>query len=196
MAAFADALDLKTAVGDHVGNRSISDVWPRLVQMAETTLNQKLRTVWQETPLSLTFADGESDLPADFLEMIDAYGLCGYQMRASMRADSRLKGTSYTRYSIGSGKIYIRGFTGNRDILYYAALPTLSASLSASNWLLERNGNVYLYAVGLEAAKFLKDVDLAQATKALLDGEMMSLKIDDDRMRWGGAVVRVQGMTP
>lgn len=196
MAAFVDALDLKTAVGDHVGNRSISDVWPRLVRMAETQLNQRLRTVWQETADTLTFTGGEAPLPADFLEMIDVYGPCGYQMRASMRADSRRPGTSFSRYSIGSGKIYIRGFSGDKDILYYAAIPTISASLSATNWLLERNGDVYLYAVGLQAAKFLKDLELSQATDQLLSFALQALKIDDDRSRWSNAVVRVQGMTP
>ena len=70
MPAFNDALDLKTAVGDHVGSRSISDVWSRLVQQSETQLNQRLRTVWQVTDDTLTFANGEAALPADFLEMI------------------------------------------------------------------------------------------------------------------------------
>lgn len=196
MAAFNDALDLKAAVGDHLGNRSVSDVWPRLVQSAETYLNHKLRTVWQETDDTLTFASGEADLPADFLEMIDVYGPCGYRMHSGLRSDRQRPGMSHTRYSIGSGKIFIRGYTGDKDILYYAALPTLSASLSATNWLLERSGNVYLYAVALEAAKFLKDVDLSQATKTLLDSEMLALKIDDDRRRWSNGIVRVAGPTP
>lgn len=196
MAAFNDALDLKFAVSDHVGNRNISDVWSRLVQSAETYLNQKLRTVWQETDATLTFTDGEADLPADFVEMIDVYGPCGYRMHAALRADRQRPGMAFSRYSIGAGKIFIRGYTGDKDILYYAALPTLSTGLSSTNWLLSQCGNVYLYAVGLEAAKFLKDVELSQATKALLDDVMSSLKIDDDRTRWSNAVVRVQGLAP
>jgi hypothetical protein len=196
MAAFNDALDLKTAVGDHLGNRSISDVWPRLVQQAETLLNQRLRTTWQVTSDTLTFASDEADLPADFLEMIDVYGPCGYRMHSGLRSDVKRPGMSYSRYSIGGGKIYIRGFTGDKDILYYAAIPTISGSLSASNWLLERNGDLYLYAVGLEAAKFLKDVDLAQATRALFEDSYKALKIADDRQRWSNGIVRVAGMTP
>lgn len=196
MTAFLDALDLKAAVGDHVGNRSLSDVWPRLVQMAETQLNQRLRTVWQETAATLAFVNGEADLPADFLEMIDVYGPCGYQMRASQRADSRRPGTSFSRYSVGAGKVYIRGFSGDKDILYYAAIPTISGALSASNWLLQRYGDVYLYAVGLQAAKYLKDVELSQATDQLLGFALQAVKIDDERQRWANSVVRVQGPTP
>lgn len=196
MAAFNDALDLKTAVGDHVGNRSLSDVWPRLVQMAETQLNQRLRTVWQVTDATFTFASGESPLPDDFLEMISVLGHCGYQMRSGMRVDSHRPGTSHSTYSVGSGKVFIRGFTGDRDVSYYAKIPTLSGSLSATNWLLEKYPDAYLYGVGLQAAKYLKDVDLAQTTDQLFGFAIQAIKIDDERHRWSNSIVRVQGLTP
>lgn len=196
MAAFADVLDLKFAVADHVGNRSISDVWPRLLQMAETQLNQHLRTLWQVTSDTLTFTDGEADLPADFLEMIDAYGPVGYRMHAGLRSDTRRPGTSYSTYSIGSGKMFIRGFSGDKDILYYAAIPTLTDSGNDPNWLLTKYPDVYLYAVGLQAAKHLKDVELAQATDQLLGFALQAVKIDDERQRWANGVVRVQAQTP
>ncbi|MGN6535208.1 MAG: phage adaptor protein [Mesorhizobium sp.] len=196
MAVFADALDLKTAVGDHVGNRSISDVWPRLVQQAETQLNQRLRTVWQVTDATITMTDGEGDLPSDFLEMIDVFGPCGYRMRAGLPSDLKRPGTSFATYSIGAGKLRIRGFGGDKAVSYYAALPTISGSLSASNWLLEQYGDCYLYGVGLQAAKYLKDVDLAQATDQLFGFAMQAVKIEDERQRWSNSVVRVAGMTP
>jgi hypothetical protein len=196
MTAISNTLDLRFAVSDHVGNRAISDVFPRLIQMAETQLNQRLRTVWQQTDDTLTFSDGEADLPCDFLEMISMYGATGYQMRAGMRADQKRPGMSHTTYSIGDGKAYIRGFTGDRDILYYASIPTLTGSLNSSNWLLQRYPDVYLYAVGLQAAKFLKDVELSQATDQLLGFSLQAIKIDDERQRWSGAVVRVAAPTP
>jgi hypothetical protein len=196
MAAFVDALDLKTAVGDHVSNRSISDVWPRLVLQAETQLNQKLRTVWQVTDATLTFVDGEAPLPTDFLEMLHVYGPCGYQMRSGMRVDSRRPGTSFSAYSIGAGKIFIRGFSGDKEVTYYAALPTISGSLSASNWLLDQYGDCYLYGVGLQAAKYLKDVDLSTATDQLFSYAVQEVKIADDRMRWSNGVVKVQAQCP
>lgn len=196
MPAFADALDLKFAVGDHVGNRSISDVYARLVLMAETQLNQRLRTLWQVKDDTLSFTDGEADLPADFLEMLSVYGLVGSQLHSGPRGDQRRPGTSFSTYSIGDGKIYIRGFSGDRDIQYYAAIPTISGSLSATNWLLERYPETYLYAVGLQAAKWLKDVELAQATDQLFGFAIQAIRVDDERARWGNGIVRVQGLTP
>ena len=196
MSALLDYLDLRFAVTDHVGNRNISDVMPRLVQMAESSLNKKLRCRQQITADTLTFTDGVADLPDDFAEMSSVYGLNGRKMRASILGDARRSGSEYAKYSIDSSKIYIYGFSGDRDIEYYAKLPTLTTSASASNWLLQEAPDVYLYAVGLEAAKFLKDVDLTQATKTLLDDALQSLAIDDERARWANSVVRVQGPTP
>jgi hypothetical protein len=196
MAAFSDALDLKTAVGDHIGQRSISDVWPRLVQQAEVQLNMKLRTLWQVTDATITLTDGEGNLPADFLEMISVFGPCGYQMRAGLPADLKRPGTSFSTYSIGGGKLRIRGFGGDKDISYYAALPTLSGSLSASNWLLEQFPDAYLYAVGLQAAKYLKDVELAQATDQLFSYAVQAVRIEDERSRWSNSIVRPQSLTP
>lgn len=196
MVAFADYLDLRFAVADHVGNRNLSDVMPRLVQMAETTLNQRLRTRFQIKDGVFTFLDGSCTLPADFLEMIHLYNHYGRGMRAAMLSAFIRPGTSFSEYEIGNGGIQVRGYTGDLKGQYFAKIPTLTASASASNWLLENYGDVYLYAVGLEAAKFLKDVELASATDQLLSASLAAVKIDDDRARWANASVRVQGMTP
>ncbi len=196
MAVFADYLDLRFAVTDHAGNRNISDVMPRLVQMAEATLNKKLRCRQQITAATLTFVDGVVALPTDFVEMSAVYGLNGYKMHASLLADARRCGSQWSKYSIDGTSIHINGFSGDRDVEYYAKLPTLTASPSTTNWLLQEAPDVYLYAVGLEAAKFLKDAELAQATKLLLDDAMQSLAVDDERARWANSTVRVQGLTP
>jgi hypothetical protein len=196
MPAFADYLDLRLAVADHVGNRDISDVMPRLTQTAESSLNKKLRCRQQIVTSTLVFVDGASALPADFIEMINLYGLNGYRYASGALADSRNWGSAWTRYAIDGTSILIKGYSGDRDIQYYAKLPTLTSAPTATNWLLEDAPDVYLYAVGLEAAKYLKDVDLVQATRALLEDEMNTLKIDDDRARWSNTSVRVQGITP
>lgn len=196
MAAFEDYLDLRFAVSEQVNSRSLSDVFPRLVQMAEARLNKELRCNEQITEATLTFTDGVAALPADYLEMISVFGLAGYQMRGSSIATTQLEGTQYSRYSINGGNISIKGYSGDRDIIYYAKLPTLTVSASTSNWLLAGSPDVYLYAVSHEAAKFLRDAEQASATDQLLAQSMSLLKVSDDRARWGNATVRVMGVTP
>lgn len=196
MVAFADYLDLRVAVAEHVGNRNISDAMPRLVQMAESTLNQKLRHREQITSDTLTFTAGVSPLPADFLEMINVFGLYGAAMRAGSLADVNRSGSEYSRYAIDGSDILIYGVSGDRDITYFAKIPTLTTSVSTTNWLLRDYPSVYLYAVGLEAAKFLRDMELAQATQGLLSQAVNDMKVDDDRARWSNATVRIQMVTP
>lgn len=196
MAALADYLDLRFAVGDAVGNRNLSDVFPRLIQMAEAYLNKELRTRQQITSVTLTFTNGAAPLPADFLEMLHVFGTSQEQLRDSTLADSRRVGSMWDRYSVDGGSIYIDGLNGTRDIKYYAKIPTLTASPTTSNWLLADSPDVYLHATTLEAAKFIKDVELAQATKVLLDNAMNELRIADERWRWSNSTVRVAGVTP
>jgi hypothetical protein len=68
--------------------------------------------------------------------------------------------------------------------------------MSATNWLLAQNPDVYLYAVGLQAAKYLKNVEIAQASDQLLAAAIQDLRVDDERMRWSNGIVRVQAQTP
>lgn len=195
MAVFPGYFDLRIAVADHVKNSNISDVMGRLTQSAEAWLNTKIRAREQITADTATFTSGVAPLPSDYLEMIALYDASG---KCALTQGS-LQETKYyntSRYAVDSSSIYLYGVTGSRNIEYYAALPTITSSSSGSNWLLQKYPNVYLYAVGLEAAKFIRDADLTQATLQLLQGAMSDLKIDDERARWGNAAVRIQAQTP
>lgn len=177
-----DFLDLRLAVSDHVGNRAISDVFPILVQMAESDLNSRLRTRQQIVEATLTFEDGVSPLPPDYMELISVTDVCGRPLHPAYQAD----GFNFT----------LPGYSGDITIRYYACLPTLTSSPTASNWLLKRYPAIYLYGVGLQAAKHLKDVELAQATDQLYSYALSSLTNDDYRARWSNQKVRIQGVTP
>lgn len=170
--AFTDALDLRTAVVETVGNASIADVWPRLVKLAEAKLNQKLRTRFQVSGAAIVIP---GPLPADYLEAISYSG------------DKRHHG----HWSVTVGLP-----AGSYELTYYAKIPTIGDILTASNWLLEKYPDVYLYAASVEAAKHLRDMEAVPALGALLDGAMRDCHVDDERARFGAAVVRVAGPTP
>jgi hypothetical protein len=197
MAVFAGYFDLRIAVADHVGNSNISDVMSRLTQTAEAWLNQKLRAREQITMDTVTFASGSAPLPADYLEMVALYDVSGrYPLTQGTLQETKRVNSPYWRYAVDGSNIYLYGVTGDRNIEYYAALPTISSSAAGSNWLLQKYPNAYLYAVSLEAAKFLRDAELTQATATLLQGAMNDLKIDDERAQWGNGAVRLQMQTP
>lgn len=170
-----DFLDLRLRVSDTVGNRSISDVLPFLTQQAETVLNRRLRTQWQIEEFSPVWTGNEAPLPADFLQLV--------------HADNRLK--------VRAGKLYRKPYyTLPSEVEYYAALPTVTTGPDGTNWLLDMFPMAYVYATGVEAAKHLRLAEIGLATQALLDDEIMSIKIEDERARYAHRSVRVQGCTP
>lgn len=172
--AFTDALDLRTAVVEAVGDASISDVWPRLVSMAESKLDRVLRTRYQVQSADVTGLPGSSVFPGDFLEMT-------------------------AMYKAGRRVLWTPGMQTPNEAFsmeYYARIPSLSNDLAGTNWLLTVYPDVYLYAVAVEAARFLKDVAAAQAYGEALQEALRSVYVDDERARYGQAVVRMPGWTP
>lgn len=180
MSAFQNIIDLRFAVSDHVGNRSISDAFPRLVEMAELDFNSRLRTRHQIVDATLTFDEGVSPLPPDFMEILHV---------GPHHCGSR-------KFQIDGFNITIPGFSGDLTMQYYGKLPSLTCSPTATNWLLRQYPSLYLYGVSLQAAKHLKDMDTAVATSSLYAEALQLLRIDDERARWSAAAVRVNGLTP
>lgn len=192
--AFADFLDLQTAVVEHVGNPSIADVFPRLVKLAEVTMNRRLRCREQITTASVVVTGGVGALPSDFQEIIGVYDGAGIEYIAQpLQVLKEAQSRGY--YAISRSNIV----TKNDETLtleYYAKVPTITDSLTDTNWLLQKHPGLYLYAVGAEAAKYLKDVELAQATLALADLEFAAAAAEDAQQRYSRARVRVMGVTP
>jgi hypothetical protein len=75
-------------------------------------------------------------------------------------------------------------------------VPTIADSMAATSWLLTKHPGLYLYGVGLEAAKHIRDGELIQASKMALDMEYSDIAADDASSRYSRARVRVAGPTP
>lgn len=194
MTAFADFIDLQTAVVEHVRNPSIADVFPRLVKLAEVGFNRRLRCREQISTATVTISGGSGALPTDMAEIIGVYDVAGVEYIAQpLQAVKVSQGRGY--YAISSGNIVTRN-DEDLTVEYYANVPTITDSLTDSNWLLQKHPGLYLYGVGLEAAKYLRDVETAQATSALLDMEYTAAAAQDDQDRYSRARVRVSGVTP
>jgi hypothetical protein len=189
--AFADFIDLRTAVIEHVKDPGIADVFPRLLAIAESRLNRTLRMRAQITSATVTFVDGRAPIPTNLAEVIGLYDATGaeYVQQAAQDRSGRY-------YSIQGDELVTLAFAGDLTLDFYAMIPPLGTSITATNWLLSKYPEVYLYAVGFEAAKQTQNADLASATKALLDGAIAEAKADDMTARYSRARVRVYGVTP
>jgi hypothetical protein len=184
MTAYADYTDLRIAVAEQVGNREISDVMDRFTKSAEAMFNRDLRLREMLTVVNVTFTAGVAALPVDFIEVSkldDAYG-------TSLPESNRAL-TSRSNYRVDANGLFIRDLNGTRAMEYYAKIPTLTANLTTSNWLLQKSPELYLNAVSMQAAKWLKDTELLSAMSALVQSEISSLNWADARGRFGSSVV-------
>ena len=178
--AFADYLDLRTAVIEQVGDASVVDVFDRLTKLAEVYLTRNLRMSQQLSETDLVVSGGVASLPDDFAETFGVYDRNGYEINQQTLQD--LQGDTSR--------------DGTYTLQYYAKIPTLTGAPTNSNWLLEAHPDVYLYSVAYEAAKHLRDTESAQAFMALREDAVFDARGSDHRTRYSRTRVRVKGCTP
>ncbi len=194
--AFTDYLDLRTAVLEQVGDTSLTDVFDRLTQLAEARFNREFRLSQQITSTTLSIASGTATLPTDLVEIIGLYDTNGYEYVAQPSQNARITTDHRHFYTIENGSLNTVGPDGDKTLQYYAKVPTLTASLTTTNWLLSTYPAVYLYGVAFEAAKYLRDAEMSGQMRALMMDEITDAIADDNNKRFSRARVRVQGYTP
>ena len=193
MTAFADFLDLRTAVIEQVGRPDMADVFPRMVLLAEAGFNRNLRTRDQITEVTVSLTGGVGALPADFLEVVGVYNASGFEYVQQTAQEAKPNSCYYT---IDGASLKMFGYSGDLTLQYYAKIPTITSSMTASNWLLQKFPGIYLYGAAFEAAKWVRDRDLAADMGALMQGEITAARADDERARYSRARVRVAGVNP
>lgn len=192
--AYADLLDLQTAVIERVKNVGLADVFPQLVKLAEASFNRRLRCREQMTTATVTIASGTATLPVDLEEIVGVYDGAGTEyINQPVQALQQVQDRGY--YAI-SGSSIIAKSDETLTLQYYAKLPTITDSMADSNWLLQRHPGLYLYGVSFEAAKHLADADMAQAVNQILEMEYAAVEAADASSRYARARVRVAGVTP
>ncbi len=194
MVAFADLLDLQTAVIERVKTAGITDVFPQLVRLAESDFNRRLRCAEQVTTDTVTITSGTAALPTDLQEIIGVYDTSGLEyIGQPLQALKQVQTRGY--YAISGTNIIARN-DEDLTIEYYASVPTITDSMTDSNWLLARHPNLYLYAVSMEAAKYLRDGELISGLTAPLAMEYDAVSGADMSFRYARARVRVAGVVP
>lgn len=188
--AFTDYLDLRTAVLELVGRTDITDVFDRFTKLAESRLNREMRCRDQITETPVVVSGGVGALPSDFREMIGVYNANGYEFVA--QPVQAVKPPHFGFYSISGSNLV--GNDGTYTVQYYAALPTLTTGLTATNWLLAKYPETYLYAVASEALKYPPiQTELVPAFEGYRDAAIMDAHADDQSQRYSRARVRLQG---
>jgi len=197
MTALVDYLDLRVAVSEWTERRDISDVMPRFVLEAEDNLNKVLRTREMLTDgTTLTFTSGVAPLPSDFVEVGTIWDATNqWPLPVAVQQVLQAWQDAYAAAIYGTN-VYIYGLTGTRLMDYYAMLPTLTTTLTTSNWLLQKSPDLYKWAVCLQVGLWLKDKEMVDAARGLLTDQIDLLMQADAMARFGNAVIRTRSPRP
>lgn len=187
MTAFADYLDLRTAVLEAVRDTSLTDVFDRLTKLAEGRFNRELRLRDQITETTVTVTSGSGPLPADFAELIGAYD--GYGREFVLQPIQAVQPTQYSFIAIDGANLL--GNDREYRVQYYATIPTLTTSLTTTNWLLTKYPEIYLYGVATEAAKWLRDAEAVPVFEGYRERAIFDAQANDARERYSRARVRL-----
>jgi hypothetical protein len=185
-----DYPELIAEVTERTGDSGVATRAPMYLRMAEADLNKRLRVGDSEKVVTLTTdADGNADLPADFYELRDLF-IRGERVRNALLPDQYAP-RSYTI----QGKQITSAYPEQDIVLhYYAGLPSLD--VIGTNWLLESEPEVYLYALMKQAFLFRLDTEKAAACETVL-GALIAEVLRVDRIkRFGKLPYRVAGITP
>lgn len=185
--------ELKDAVADWLNREDLTAQIPDFITFAEARLNRTLRTREMLTRRRTLTTNGFITLPFDYLET--------YQLQLPSNATNtpepltfigpdeaaRFKATSMTGktryYTIIDGAFELipaPSSSTELTITYYAKVPPLSASL-ATNWLLTKAPDLYLYATLVNAAPYLQNDERIPVWSQLATSAFDELMMDSER---------------
>ena len=185
--------ELKASVADWLNREDLTSQIPDFITFAEARLNRTLRTREMLTRRRTTTTDGFIGLPPDYLET--------YQLQLPANATNtpepltyigpdeaaRFKATSMTGktryYTIIDGAFELIPTPSSSvelTITYYAKIPALS-STQATNWLLTKAPDLYLYATLANAAPYLNNDERIPVWSQLATSAFDELMMDSER---------------
>ena len=173
----SDYASLQAAVGNwlnRTGDSNLTARIPEFIQLAEARFRRKLDDVEQEIASTVTFANGVADLPADF---------------GGLKGIDGDFGENPVEYQIVGDQIETDpAITGQADIIYKKALPSLSNTVT-TNWLLDMAPDAYLFGALIQAEFYGWNDERLPIIKSALDEMIGELVVDGEARRWGPAPI-------
>lgn len=198
--AITTGAELATAVANWMARADLTARIPEFVALAEAKFNRSLRTLDMETKVTYSITGEYVAKPAGLLEVRTIY-LDGAPRRSLQLMDMDTETSSSStsgrpRYFAVTGDNFrfspVPDGTYASTLIYYASLTTVSTGGTATNWLLTKHPDVYLYGTLVEAAPYVQDAQLTSQWLAGYTAVMGDLQRADSRNRWGGSGMTVR----
>lgn len=167
--------ELKQSIADWLNRADLDQQIPDFIDLAESTLNDVMRTSFMVGNTTAVITSGRAPLPSDALEIVYAQvastedepleQVTPQQLLMLRRARTRAAGNPKFFAIVGRQMLVTpTPASGSVDIDYYQKIPALASGGdgsasgdSATNWLLDEAPHVYLYTSLLHATPFLMD---------------------------------------
>src|SRR5262245_15562003 len=161
--------ELKTAVADFIARADLTAVIPDFIALAESRLSRAVRSYEMQTSVTTAIVAGAIPVPANYQEWVSCrwVGSARTQDLAFVEADSPEWRFRYRpngdpqMFTIIAGNVEVRpsaNADGNLKLYYYKTLTSEKLSDSnATNWLLTKCPDMYLYTAVAEYHLYMKD---------------------------------------
>lgn len=192
--AITNYTELKASIADWLNRDDLTAQIPDFISFAEARLNRTLRTREMLTRRRTVTTDGFIALPFDYLETYqlqlpanatqtpDPLTYIGPDEAARYKAQGITGNTRYYTIIDGAFELIPAPSSPGAEltITYYAKVPSLSAS-QATNWLLTKAPDLYLYATLANAAPYLQNDERIPVWAQLASTAFDELMMDSER---------------
>ena len=210
--------DLQTAISTwlfRVGDTDLATRAPDLIQLfeAEFTTDPEMRTYEMEKISQLTISAANINLPSDFLQMRRSRILAsatspGTTLEyvtpeiAGVMDDNAAVNSSGTieNYTIIAEQIFLEPqlwfpTSGTLEVVYYGFAPLTGGALGATNWLLQKYPNLYLYGSLMQAAAYIDDKETVAFWQSAYEQAKTKLATSDKKRKSSGSPLRMGAST-
>jgi hypothetical protein len=183
---------LKSSIADWLNRDDLTAIIPDFVSLAEAQLERRLPTQKMVKRSTATIDTPFSALPSDFLsaKSLVLTSTAPVQPLVFLTEDE-IDAKKYVYRTTGKPQYF--ALVGNQievlpapdtgytaELTYIATLAKLSDS-NASNWILERHPDVYLYGSLLQAAPYLRDDERIPVWSSLYQAAIADMILQDER---------------
>jgi hypothetical protein len=200
--AFTTYTELKASVADYLARTDLTTQIPDFISLSEKRLKRdlRLRQMLKVVTTPMVAGDSTVALPSDFLAMRDIHlstnpvSAIEYLSPSNFYANARTTESGKpSKYSILASEFVFAPVPDSAytlSMLYYAAPPELSSSVS-SNVFLANCPDLLLYGALGEAEPYLLNDARLQTWASLYDRGVIALSASDDSGEYGSSPLTI-----
>jgi len=203
--AISTYTELKTAIANFLARDDLTSVIPDFIQLAEATMSRELETRSQEKRATATLTSGDEyiALPTDLREVrevkLNTTPLTVLTYYSPVALDSNFSSGGVGKpkgFSIIGDEMKMRPVPDDSytaEIIYIGSITALSDS-NATNNILTRSPDAYLYGSLAEAYAYLLDETRAGQYMSRFQSALEQIKVDEQRSQYGTGSLHINSV--